>query len=97
MENYRIVRTENAGVFAGTVTRLDEGTRTAVLVDARRIWHWQGAATLSELAMRGTTRPSQCKFPAPVGEVLLMQVIEIISVTPEARASIEGVPVWSAA
>ena len=90
---YVIARTYTAGVFAGTLAAR-EG-REATLTEARRIWMWRGAATLSELATLGTARPSECKFPAQVSQVVLTEVIEILSVTDAARASIAAVPVWT--
>ena len=95
MENleYVIVRTYSAGVFAGEL-KCREG-REVTMVNARRIWYWSGAATLSELAQRGTSKPDQCKFPAPVSQIILLEAIEILSVTPEARKNIEGVPAWT--
>jgi len=91
--DYVICRTYSAGVFAGTLAARDG--MEATLTDARRIWYWAGAASLSELAQRGTSRPQECKFPTAVNEVLLTQVIEVLAVRAAARASIEGVPVWS--
>ena len=90
---YVIVRTYSAGVFAGVLE--SRNGREVVLRNARRIWYWDGAASLSELAMRGTSKPRQCKFPMAVDRVELLEAIEIIDVTAEARQSIEGVPVWS--
>lgn len=90
---YCMVRTYSAGVFAGTVKKLKG--QEATLSNARRIWYWAGAASLSELAMRGTSQPSQCKFPQPVYEVYLSQVVEVIPMTPAARKSIASVPVWT--
>ena len=90
---YVIVRTYSAGVFAGTLESRDG--REVELSNARRIWYWDGAASLSELATLGTSNPGGCKFPAPVALVQLTEAIEILPVTPEARASIEGVPVWT--
>lgn len=90
---YIIARTHSAGVFAGFLFR--RNGKEAVLKNARRIWYWDGAATLSELAMRGTSKPENCKFPMPVSEVILIEVIEIIPTTKKAQKSIEGVPVWS--
>ena len=91
---YVIVRTHSAGVFAGELE--SRKGQEVVMRNARRIWYWAGAATLSQLAMTGTSSPSDCKFPAPVTRVELLQAIEILDVTPEARRSIEGVPVWTA-
>ena len=89
---YCMVRTYSAGVFAGTLKSRDG--KEAVLSDARRIWYWDGAASLSQLATEGTTKPQNCKFPCPVEEVLLTEVIEIIPITATAAKSIAEVPVW---
>ena len=93
-KRYVIVRTNSAGAFAGTIES-DDGT-DVVLSAARRLWYWDGAASLSELAVKGTCRPDKCKFPAPVEKIHLFGVIEIIDVTKIAQACIEGVKVWSA-
>lgn len=87
-----IVRTNSAGVFAGVIESR-EGKEVA-LNDARRIWYWDGAASLSQLAMSGTSKPDNCKFPEPVSLVVLTEAIEIIPTTEQARSSIESVPVW---
>ena len=88
-----MVRTHSAGVFAGILSEM-EGT-ACVVTCARRVWYWDGAASLSELAQRGTSRPQNCKFPLPVESVLLTEVVEIIPITPEARATIDAVKAWS--
>lgn len=90
--NYVIVRTYSAGVFAGELVSR-EG-KEVVLKDARRLWYWDGAASLSQLAMEGTTAPKNCKFPVPVAKITLTEAIEIIETTPEAQKSIKEVPVW---
>lgn len=89
---YCMVRTYSAGVFAGVVQSRDG--EEIVLTNARRIWYWKGAASLSQLATDGTSQPGQCKFPAPVAEVLLRGVIEIIPITDAAATSIAKVPEW---
>lgn len=90
---YVIVRTYSAGVFAGYL--LSREGKEATLIEARRIWYWEGAASLSELSQKGTNAPAKCKFPAPVPSVILTEAIEILSVSPEAQKSIAGVPVWT--
>jgi len=89
---YVIVRTYSAGVFAGEL--VSRKGQEVVLQNARRIWYWSGAASLSQLAVDGTSNPAECKFPVCVPRVELLQTIEILDVTDKARASIEGVPVW---
>ena len=91
--NYKIVRTYSAGVFAGGI--VSRKGQEVVMSNARRLWYWDGAASLSELAQRGTSKPANCKFPCPVDRVELLQAIEILDVTDAARKSIEGVPVWT--
>lgn len=91
---YVIVRTESAGVFAGTLTAVKG--RVARLSDARRLWAWRGAASLSELAQRGTSDPAGCKFPMAVNSAVLRGWIEILPVTESARETIAAVPVWTA-
>lgn len=89
---YVIVRTYSAGCFAGELANR-EG-KEVTLHNARRLWYWAGAASLSQLAMEGTSRPTECKFPIAVEAITLTEAIEIINVTDAARKSIEGVSVW---
>ena len=90
---YCMVRTKSAGVFAGMVAELDGSE--VLLNNARRIWYWAGATSLSQLATDGTSKPKECKFPAPVAEVLLLEVIEIIPITKAAEESIAAVAFWT--
>lgn len=89
---YVIVRTYSAGVFAGTLE--SRKGQEVVMTNARRLWYWDGAASLSQLAMEGVKAPQNCKFPCEVGRVELLQAIEIINCTESARKSIQGVPLW---
>ena len=89
---YVIVRTFSAGVFAGTF--VSRKGQVVVLSDARRIWYWSGAASLSQLAMEGTKKPSECKFPCEVDKILLTQAVEVIPCTEKARMSIAEVKIW---
>lgn len=89
---YVIVRTHSAGVFAGYFK--SKNGQEVVLVNARRIWYWDGAASLSQLAIEGTSKPDKCKFPIAVNRVELLEAIEILNCTEKARKSIEGVQIW---
>ena len=90
---YVIVRSGQAGVFAGY---LDERVGDTVrLLESRRIYYWAGAATLSQLALDGTSKPGACKFPAALPEHTILGVCEVIPVTAKARLSIAGVKVWA--
>jgi hypothetical protein len=89
---YCIVRTYSAGVFAGYVK--SRKGKEAVVLNARRIWYWDGAASLSQLAMEGTNKPENCKFPQEVYSIELTEVIEVIPCTEKARLSIKNVSIW---
>ena len=87
-DNRQIVRCYGAGVFLATIE-----TRTgkeATLRNARRLWYWEGAASLSQLAVEGTKKPGGCKFPVAVDRIIVTDVIEIIDCTPAALAKIVG-------
>ena len=91
-KDYVIVRTYSAGVFAGNLE--SRNGKEVVLRNARRIWYWDGAASLSQLAMEGTNKPDSCKFPCEVDTVTLTEAIEIIPCTEKAQKSIKGVAIW---
>jgi hypothetical protein len=89
---YVIIRADRAGVFAGYLER--RSGSEVVLRNARRIWYWDGAASLSQLATDGTSAPQNCKFPCTVARITILGVIEVIPATAKAQKSIEGVAIW---
>jgi hypothetical protein len=90
--DYCIIRTYSAGVFAGYLNKR-EG-KEVELLKARRIWYWDGAASLSQLAVDGVNKPENCKFAMEVESIILTEAIEIISATEKARLSIKNVKIW---
>lgn len=88
-----IVRTYSAGVFYGYL--FSRNGQEVVLKKARRMWQWYGA-TLSELAQSGTPDITKCKFPEYVDSVELLQAIEILDLTYEAKQSLDSVKLWKA-
>ena len=91
--DYVIVRTYSAGAFAGYLKSRDQ--KEVTLIHARRLWYWDGAASLSELATRGTSKPQNCKFPQEMLSVILTEAIEIISCTEQAQKLIGEVKIWT--
>jgi hypothetical protein len=89
---YVICRTYSAGVFAGYLK--SRTGQEVTLLNARRLWYWDGAASLSQAAEEGFSKPQNCKFPQEVSEVLLLNAVEIIPTTLKAQKSIKGVSVW---
>ncbi|CAB4127828.1 hypothetical protein UFOVP98_51 [uncultured Caudovirales phage] len=92
-KQYVIVRSYSAGVFAGYIE--SRNGQEVVMRNARRIWYWSGAASLSQLAMEGTSDPDSCKFPCEVDRVELLNVVEILTCTDKAQRSITEVKIWS--
>ena len=90
---YAIVRTYSAGVFAGYIE--SQAGQEVVLLKARRLWQWAGAASLSQLATDGTSNPASCKFPCEVERIKLLNAIEILDTTDKAKKSIDSVKVWT--
>lgn len=91
---YSIIRGDRSGVFFGVV--LSREGQEVVIGECRRLWYWDGAASISQLAVDGTSRPSRCKFSVAVAELTVLDAIEIIPCTAKAVDSIQGVPVWTA-
>ena len=87
-----IIRAYGAGVFYGTLNEVDGDA--VELTHARRLWYWDGAASLSQLAAEGVKAPENCKFTVTVDSIVINKVIEIIPATGEAQKSIEAVKVW---
>ena len=89
---YVIVRGDKSGVFFGILE--NQNGQEVELKECRRIWYWDGACSISELALNGTARPGDCKFTVTIDEILLMDVIEIIPCTEKAIESIKSVKEW---
>jgi len=89
---YVICRTYSAGVFAGYLE--SRNGQEVVMRKARRIFYWDGAASLSQLSVDGTSKPQNCKFPCEVDKVELLQAIEILECTKKAQDSIASVNIW---
>jgi hypothetical protein len=87
-----IVRGDRSGVFFGTIVGKD-GSEVK-LEKCRRLWYWDGAASISQLATSGTTNPHGCKFTVTVDSIVVLDAIEIILCSDEAIRSIEGVEEW---
>ena len=91
-----IIRCDRAGVFFAHVSEWNPVDAVARLTDCRRLWYWDGAASLSQLAMEGVSKPGNCKFTVTVPEMIVGGVIELIPCTDKAAESIRRVKEWRA-
>lgn len=93
---YVLVRGDRSGIFVGTLDK-QEGNdgRKVTLKNVRRLWYWDGAASISQIAKYGVNQPQNCKFPVENEIVQILDTIEIIECSDESKISISKVPVWS--
>jgi hypothetical protein len=93
-----IARCRMAGVHAGYLGAEKGGRLTRH--DSRRIWYWEGAASLSEIAVYGCNpaKSANCKFSAKIATltVLSTDVFELIYCQPAGQRMIESQPEWRA-
>ena len=93
MENQKyIIRGDRSGVFYGEIA--EHNDREVKITNCRRLWYWDGAASLSQLALEGVTAPGNCKFTVTVPELTILDAIELIPCTEAACKNIDGVKVW---
>lgn len=94
MGQYYIIRADRAGVFAGEIA--ERRGSEVDLVNVRRLWYWDGAASISQMAVDGVGRPENCKFTVVVPKMTVLEVIEIIPCSDKAEKIIKAVPEWKA-
>ena len=89
---YYIVRADRAGVFFGKIKEASKNEVT--MIDVRKLWYWDGACAVEQLALDGTTTPRSCKFTVVIPEMAIANPIQIIPCTEKAVKSISEVVVW---
>ena len=91
-----IIRSYGAGVFYGTLNEVEqcEDKYTVELLHYRRLWYWEGACSITQLAVDGTKKPDGCKFTIQGKSIVVSGVIEILECTNTAIDSIEEVKEW---
>lgn len=89
--SYVLIRTTSAGVHCGYLK--SRAGKEVELIESIRIWYWDGAASLSQLATEGVSKPENCKFGVPIS-VTLTEAIEVIKVSEKAAKIIKSVPPW---
>ncbi len=77
---YVLVRTYSAGVHYGEL--VERNGREVTLANTRRIWSWQGANSLSEIATNGYAKGSRISVSVPSN--VLPEMIEMIEMTDKA-------------
>ncbi len=96
LSDMKIVRSYAAGVFYGEIVSEQHEVSGLVVTmkNARRLWKWVGAASLSQVALEGVKNKEDSMFPAKVPAVKLMNVVEILDMTEEAVKNLDAVKIW---
>lgn len=81
-----LVRTRNAGVHAGYL--VGDAAEKLSLLDARRVWRWRGANSLSELSQKGA-ETDWTRISEPVPTITLTDAIEIIPCSDAAKENLK--------
>lgn len=91
---YCIVRGYQSGVWAGYVKEKD-GTRVIIL-NARNIWYWKGAASLAQLSQEGLKNTAESKVTQEVPEMTLLDANTVMPCSEASRVNLTACPVWKA-
>lgn len=93
---YVLIRSYGSGVHIGYLKseKFESGIKIVTLVNTRRVFYWAGAASLSQLALEGTTKPAECKISVELGENEVVNVIETIPLTEKAATNLNNVKIW---
>jgi hypothetical protein len=91
-----LIRSYAAGVHFGYLKdeKFTEAGKVVTLINTRRIWYWDGAASLSQMALEGVKSPDKCKFSVTIDENEIVNVIETIPLTEKAFENLLKVKVW---
>lgn len=89
---YYIVRGDRSGVFFGQVAA--RNGQEVELRNVRKLWYWNGACAVEQLAVDGVTAPADCKFTVVVPEMTITDAIQIVPCSERAVKAISGVRVW---
>ena len=88
-----VFRGDRSGIFFGTL--LEKDGQEVLIGNCRRIWYWEGACSLTDIANIGTTCPNNCKFTIATESMMITDCIEILPCTEQAIKVIESVKPWT--
>lgn len=93
MENkYYIIRGDRSGVFFGQIA--GRNGQEVELRNVRKLWWWDGACAVEQLAIDGVTRPRECKFTVVVPEMIVTDAIQIVPCSDKATKILAEAKEW---
>ena len=91
-KNYVIVRGDHSGVFFGELK--ERIGQEVELRNARKLWYWDGAAAVEQIAKDGVKNPGACKFTVSVESMIITDAIQVLPCTNDAAENIMAVKEW---
>lgn len=91
LSNIVLIRTYSAGVHFGELKRRDG--KEVELINARRLWSWMGACSLSQVAVYGVNI-AESRISVKVPVMTLTEAIEIIPMSETAAKMMMEAPEW---
>ena len=91
-----LIRSRDAGVHFGILEK-EEFTpsgKVVTLSKTRRVYYWDGAASLSQMALEGVAKPDNCKISVILESNEIVNVIETLPLTKKAFDNLYGVKIW---
>lgn len=93
MDNkYYIIRGDRSGVFFGQIT--SRSGQEVKLRNVRKLWYWDGACAVEQLAVDGVTKPNDCKFTVVVPEMIVTDAIQILPSSDKASKILSEAKAW---
>ena len=91
-----IIRSYAAGVHFGYLKseKFTTSGKVVFLVKTRRVWYWDGAASISQMAIDGVNKPENCKIAMELESNEIVNVIETIPCTEKAMLNLQNLAIW---
>ena len=91
-----LIRSYAAGVHFGYLKdeKFTEAGKVVTLLKSRRIWYWEGANELNQVAMEGVKNPNACKIGMETDKVEIVNVIETHQITKNSETILKNTPIW---
>lgn len=91
-----LIRSYAAGVHFGLLEKEEDtlSGKVVFLRNARRVHYWEGAASLSQMAVDGVSKPDDCRIAMELERHTIVNVIEVIPLTEKAFSNLKNVPIW---
>lgn len=91
---YVVVRDHRSGVYAGRLEHHNQIAKTAILLDARKIWFWKGRLDTGDIALRGVGEGSKMVDPVPRKD--LNEVVDVSYTSAAGEAALKAFASWRA-